>query len=117
MPFSEIFTTLDCPATSVIVRAVPTVTMTLRVFGFLRAVIAMILWPRIFSVTVIRNASLQVAPAGPVQDTRTLAVLPPILAWPIDVWPLPGGGGGVAGMFTVASGPAKVPKSLVATAR
>src|SRR5450755_2574989 len=47
LPFSEIFTTRDCPATSVIVRAVPTVTTTLRVFGFLRAVIAMILWPRI----------------------------------------------------------------------
>ena len=117
-PFSEILTILDCLAMSVSPRAEPTVTTTLRVFGFLRAVIAMILWPRSFSVTVIRNLSLQVAPVAPVQDTRTLAVVPLTLAWPTDVWPLPGGGGGgVAGICTVASGPAKVPKSLVATAR
>ena len=94
-PFSETFTTFDWPASSVSPRAEPTVTTTLRIFGFLRAVTAISLRPRNFSVTVIRNVSLQVAPAAPVHDTRTNAAVPLTLAWPTDVWPLPGGGDAV----------------------
>ena len=91
-------------------------TTTLRVFGRWRAVIAMILWPRIFSVTVIRNASLQVAPAAPVQDTRTIAEVPLTLALPTDVWP-PTEAAATSPSSALIGADDGVPKSLRRTAR
>ena len=117
--FSAILTVWVWPALSDTL-ADPTWT-TLCVFRpFARAVTATNLWPLSTSVTVILSASRHVAPAGPVHDTRTLALEPDTFAADTFAWPtkVPGpGAGGVEAVVSVSSAPTNVPKSLVATAR